>query len=271
MTMNFSTRSALPEFHNLIMCRAIRQIFLTVVFALAGSSLLWAQAGPPMITDDTETPERGHFEIQLALTYDQKLRERSVETPLLDFNYGLMDHLELNIELPWETTVSSESGHHPSGIGESKVGLKGRFMDEDKNGVSMSFYPQFQVGGSALKWAHDRQSHQKHMLLPFQIEKSLGPLTVGGEFGVDLQKAHKPAQFYGVVIGHEFNDRFEMMGEVRGASEMRFNRQEWLVNCGFRLKLNALLSLLGSAGSTLKSSEHDHSKFFSYLAIQFTF
>jgi hypothetical protein len=252
--------------------RACVQLYAALLIAVVVCSpMLLAQAGPPMITDDPGTPARGHFEINLAFTYDQKLAERSIETPLLDINYGLMDHLQLKIEVPWETTVSSESGHHPSGLGASLVGLKGRFLDEEKFGVAMSIYPQFEFGWSSLGWAHDNESDAEHVLLPVQIEENLGLVTVGGEFGIDLQRDHKPEQFYGFVIGREFTTRFELLGELRGTSQPGFRRQEWLVNGGMRLKLNAFIALLASAGTTIKSDEHDHSKFFSYFAIQFNF
>jgi hypothetical protein len=255
------------------MVRAHRRLLRVVVLmlGLSGNPLLWAQAGPPLITDDPGTPDRGHFEINVAFTYDQTLTERNIESPLLDINYGLMDHLQLKVEVPWEATVSSASGHHPSGIGASLVGLKGRFLDEDKYGVAMSIYPQFEFGRSTLKWGRDHEGNSEHLILPVQIEKNFGPITVGGEYGVDLQSAHRPRQFYGIAVGHEFGERFELLGEVRGASDPGFKRQEWLVNGGARLKLNALISLLASAGTTIKSSEHDHSKFFSYFAIQFNF
>ena len=50
-----------------------------------------AQGGPPMITDDPETPGNGKFEINLAVAFERRPHEISLDVPAIDINYGWGD------------------------------------------------------------------------------------------------------------------------------------------------------------------------------------
>src|SRR5580704_2214334 len=94
-------------------------------------------AGPPLLTDDPGTPGPNHWEINLAMTAEQDARLWSFETPLLDLNYGVGERIQLKYEAPW---VESEppNARVRSGPGESLVGVKWRFLDQEKVGVDVS-------------------------------------------------------------------------------------------------------------------------------------
>ncbi|MFV0387937.1 MAG: hypothetical protein ACK5NT_04210, partial [Pyrinomonadaceae bacterium] len=70
-----------------------------IVFGAAVCSL--AQGGPPMITDDTGTVPKGHWEINSAFTIERTSEGNSFGTPLLDINYGLSQNTQLKVEIPW--------------------------------------------------------------------------------------------------------------------------------------------------------------------------
>src|SRR5437762_3350016 len=77
-----------------------------------------AQAGPPLITDDPETPGNGHWEINVAWTLSQKRNARLFGIPLLDINYGVGEHVQLKAEIPW--LVQREHGAKTqSGVGSA--------------------------------------------------------------------------------------------------------------------------------------------------------
>src|SRR6476620_2976935 len=61
----------------------------------------FAQGGPPMITDDTETVPKHHFEINTALTMERGRDGTVYSVPDVDFNYGLNKRMQLRIETPW--------------------------------------------------------------------------------------------------------------------------------------------------------------------------
>jgi len=49
----------------------------------------YAQGGPPLLTDDPDTPGPGCWEINLATLMDKASDRRRVELPRLDLNYGV--------------------------------------------------------------------------------------------------------------------------------------------------------------------------------------
>jgi hypothetical protein len=228
-----------------------------------------AEAGPPMITDDPGTPGKGHFEVNTAFTYEERPQAKSVSAPLLDINYGLFDHVQLKLQVPWE--LSRIETHSASGLGESIAGIKWRFLDEEEHGFAMSIYPQLEFRWPAYSSSRNPDDKIKHLILPLDFEKALGPVTLGLEFGLDLSHKARPQNFGGLVLGHRFNENFELLGEVRETSGPDFHRDECVVNAGFRLKVNSLMSIIGSGGTTVHAPGRNSPRVLSYLALQFTF
>lgn len=54
-----------------------------------------AQGGPPLITDDPDTPGPGHWEINLASLFERSQPQRRLEAPLADVNYGVGQRIQL--------------------------------------------------------------------------------------------------------------------------------------------------------------------------------
>jgi len=54
-----------------------------------------AYGGPPLLTDDPDTPGPNHWEINVATTSENAAHEWEFGTPLLDINYGVGDHIQL--------------------------------------------------------------------------------------------------------------------------------------------------------------------------------
>lgn len=106
----------------------------------------FAQGGPPMVTDDPGTPGNRHWEINIAAMGAFAGAEQLVEAPHFDVNYGLGERIQLKVEAG---LVISHSGLSEVQTGATPVltGVKYRFLDEDKTGVAVSIYPQFQFNG----------------------------------------------------------------------------------------------------------------------------
>src|SRR5947207_15936525 len=78
----------------------------TVVVAFIGMLTLevsnaFAQGGPPMITDDPDTPGPGFWEINVSAARDASREERRIERPRVDVNYGAGERIQLKFEIPW--------------------------------------------------------------------------------------------------------------------------------------------------------------------------
>src|SRR2546428_5591494 len=94
---------------------------------------LIAKAGPPLLTDDPETPGNNKWEINIAAIILQRRTERLWSTPLLDINYGLGERIQLKAEIPWMVVLQSRSGgRNQTGPGSANVGVKWRFLDRKR-------------------------------------------------------------------------------------------------------------------------------------------
>src|SRR5436190_14379552 len=93
-----------------------------VVAVFAACPRVYAQGGPPMITDDTETVPMGHWEINTAFTIERTADGRLFGIPLLDINFGLSKRSQLKIEISW--LVLHQNGQRGlSGLGNTNIGV----------------------------------------------------------------------------------------------------------------------------------------------------
>ena len=101
-------------------CLARCVVACTVVAACGFSTMLFAQAGPPMATDDPGTPGNGHWEINFAALVTRTSDGSAYELPLIDANYGVGDRVQLKLETPYE--VDTHDDRH-SGVGSGLLGV----------------------------------------------------------------------------------------------------------------------------------------------------
>jgi hypothetical protein len=92
-----------------------------------------ANAGPPFRTDDPEPVEFGHYEFYMFSTGTHVRGETSGVAPGFEFNYGLIPNGQFHIVAPLAfDRTEGEPGHY--GYGDTELGFKYRFIEEDKNG-----------------------------------------------------------------------------------------------------------------------------------------
>src|SRR5438445_11169240 len=98
-------------------------LFLVAVCVAALPRRVVAQGGPPLRTDDPQTPGNGHWEINVAWTLSQKQNERLFAIPLTDINYGLGQHIQVKAEAPW-LVLQERPGRTQSGFGIGNFGVR---------------------------------------------------------------------------------------------------------------------------------------------------
>src|SRR5262245_48385411 len=149
---------------------------------LAILAFVLAQGGPPLLTDDPGTPGSGRTELNVAFTVE-KFRDLTLyEVPLLDFNYGVGEHIQLKVELPW-VIGRGDPGPDASGLGNLLLGFKYRFLDQGEVGIAASVYPQTEVVMSARSRRTGIVEEHLSLLLPVQVARHFGPFEAGVEIG----------------------------------------------------------------------------------------
>ena len=240
---------------------------IAVVLGLGPVPSSFAQGGPPMLTDDPGTPGSGAWEINFAYLEQRNRQARLRSFPHVDFNYGLGDHIQLKYETGWLFTDASEGGGVKSGLDDSLLGLKWRFLDQERNGLDMSVYPQLQVENSTGSVARGIAEPGPNLFLPLEVGHDFGKIKLIGELGYQYFRTQENEWVAGLLGALEVSDALEVMAEVRSFSENLLNHGDVVVNLGLRQALSPRVKLLASVGTGLTNNP-DTPTFIAYLGVQ---
>jgi hypothetical protein len=237
------------------------------ILALLFPTLAFAQGGPPMVTDDPGTPGDKHWEINLAGLLASTPNQAVLQAPYLDLNYGWGEHTQLKVETGW-VNLHDSGADSRRGAGTVLVGVKYRFVDEEKDGVSVSTYPQIQ-------FRHFFSSHDPEIappgnqyILPIELSKTLGTWEINPEVGYLYGTTVSSELFYGVVFAYEDAKPWEPLFEIHVNSRFDGSGNTTLVNLGLRYAFNPNLNLLLAAGHTVTHPNDESLEFDGYLGLQ---
>jgi hypothetical protein len=195
-------------------------------FLLLGSArLAVAQAGPPFLNDDPETPGNKHWEINFGFDANHNPGASYYQTPDFDINYGWGDRIQLKYELPI-SEATNQNNTTVAGLGESLLGVKWRFYehrransqpnDDKAVNFSVGTYPQLSLNNptSAVRRGVV-QYPGPNFLLPIEANARIGWLRLDGQVGYWFGNAHTPQDWIrGLVAGHEFSEKLELYSEI---------------------------------------------------------
>jgi hypothetical protein len=221
-------------------------LLVSVIIATA------AQAGPPFVTDDPETPPLHGWEINVPITLEHETGEDVLEMPLLDINYGYRPNVQLKVEFAL-LHVRLDGGRTERGLSDTSVGVKWRFLEEDRALPQMAVYPQVTIptGDDHRGLGQGKPSY----VLPLIAQKSWGRWTAFGNVGVVVQnwRGSRHFWFHGLTVVREVTPRLELGGEVYGNSPIdRDERTSLGFNLGGIWKVADATGVLFSAGRTVR-------------------
>jgi hypothetical protein len=251
--------------------RAILRPFVAAALLLVAAPLT---AGPPLVTNDPDTPGANGYEFDVSNDVTKTRDALTMAAPFLDLNYGTNDHNQLTAEFPLINFVSPEDGGEPTaGFGDLMLGYKDRFFDEKDIGVSVSTFPQVLIptGNKATGVGQGLTE----LLLPLEFGKHFfdKKLYIYGEaqYYLSLSGSRYSSFYSGIVAEYEVTKKFSVMAEFadfdfpgHGLPDDPF------FNIGFGYKFGDHVALIGSAGRSFRDREFDVPEFTSYLGFQFT-
>jgi len=236
----------------------------TLLAGGAGSAL--AQGGPPMVTDDPETPGDGKWEINLAgLGSRTRAGHWEVSLPDADINFGWGERIQLKLDVPW-TFVHDSGERWKSGLGVGNAGVKWRFVDIEDNGFSMSTYPQYLSGWLASSRNRGITTDEKQFFLPLEVATEAGEWGLDGEVGRNFVQHGANQWVVGGIAAHACGEDRECLFEVHEAHATHDSHT--LLNLGLHWKLSDSLVLLASAGREVGARSDEQQGFLFYLGIQ---
>ena len=212
-------------------------------------------AGPPFVTDDPEPPPPGGWEINVPFILDHASGATEMDAPLFDLNYGLPG-IQLKLEIPVEI-VHEESDGTVSGAGDLLLGVKWRFLNNEKSQLQFGTYPQVlaPTGDHARGLGEGRAA----FVLPLLAQKSWGKWTTYGNVGYWWRGSREARNYFyaGAVLEREINERLELGVELFGNSpKERGGRSELAFNVGGTWKLGEHFNLLFSGGRDIVGDTH---------------
>jgi hypothetical protein len=221
-----------------------------------------------MITDDPGTPGDRHWEINLAWTEQETPGSRLSGLPLLDANYGVGDRIQLNYQASWNR-LGTDGGER-SGMSASQLAVKWRFYDSGPSGLQVSTYPRYTfLDPGSDSDRRGAAGSSATLLVPVEVAKDLGFLTVDVDFGLVFSSAEVDRGWMGgVCLGREIAKGWELDAEVHLNGSEHLRRNEAIVNLGTRYDFSAHATLLLAIGKDTSDSLGPRTSLLTFVGFQ---
>ena len=236
---------------------------------LASAAALFAAApafaGPPYLTDDPIPTDTHHWEIY-AFTEGEGRRSTLDGDAGLDLNYGPIKDVQLTSTLPLVFSHEPNDGWR-NGTGDVELGVKYRFLHDEKNGISAAIFPRAILPTSSLA-SHERT----RFLLPLWVGKDFaGGTSIFGGGGYELNPGMGNRNFWqaGLALTHDLSKEFSVGAEItRQGADTVGGTDQTRAGVGAIIHIAGPASLFISGGPTW--ADHRTSYRF-YAALGFLF
>jgi hypothetical protein len=240
---------------------------LLVLFVFATAH---AQGGPPMLTDDSDTPGNHRWELNLLFGLEKSRHAWEAETPKFDLNYGLGNRIQLKVEAPF--VVKKETGEHRvGGPGNATAGIKWRFHEDEENGFDMSIYPQVAFNTFTSSERKGLVEKGTNLFLPVEAVKKFGEFKMNGELGYRLVHDGSDEFQGGLLVGRAISHRTELMAEIHGSTLRTIRESEFLLNFGTRIELTKNSIFMFSAGRSIRNIPGEESFYIASVGLRINF
>lgn len=240
----------------------------TAAMLMPGSAI----AGPPFRTDDPEPVEYQHWEVYGFSTGTHLQGDTNGVLPGLEVNYGAAPNLQLHLVAPLAFDKPS-GGATQYGYGDTELGAKYRFIEEDDNGWRPQFgvFPLVEVPTGdekrGLGGGHTRE------FMPLWVQKSFGDWTTygGGGYWINPGSGNKNYWFFGWLLQRKITDQLTLGGELtRQTAATVGGPNSTGFNLGGIYDITENHHILFSAGRGIQHATETN-QFSYYLAYQYTF
>ncbi len=248
---------------------------LRIVAVIAGlaAGLGSAHAGPPFRTDDPEPVEYQHYEFYTFFTGTHVSGDTSGVGPGFEFNYGLLPNGQLHVVAPLSFD-SPAGGPTQFGYGDTELGFKYRFIEEDKDGSrpQVGVFPLLELPTGDQ--SRGLGSGHARAFFPLWVQKSFGDWTTYGGGGYWLNHGggtdDKDYWFFGWLLQRKVTDKLVIGGELFHQTATTIGGSDSTgFNIGAIYDFDEHNHLLASAGTGLQNAS-ENNLFSWYLAYQIT-
>jgi hypothetical protein len=233
----------------------VKIILLAVGLNLIPAARIFA--GPPFLTDDPEPVDYQHWEAYLFADGDHTSGGGyTITGPAVELNYGVLPDTQLHLVVPM-TSVGGGGAPAVSGLGDTEVGVKYRFLHETNWWPQLAIFPMAELPtGDADRGLGNGQTWFR---LPLWAQKSFGDWTTYGGGGAALNSApgQRDYPFGGWLVQRDFGPHLTLSGEVFAqGTDTDSDQGTAVLNFGGSYNVNENFSLLFSAGHSVAGDDH---------------
>lgn len=245
-----------------------------IMLALAATMVPFmpALSGVPFVTDDADSPDAGHFEINLAAQYTRFQGGSNAAIPSLEINYGATNKLELIILTPLGLSHVDGVGTNV-GVGDIELGVKYRFIDADDWGwrPAVAFAPSITMpSGNEVRGLGDGRMQG---FLAIWLSKDINQWTMfgGGGYNINPGPDRLNWWFAGLGITRELDPTWTIGAEIYYTTpEGQGLKNSTAFNIGAIYNISDMHHLMISAGRNLINAR-ENNEFSTYIGYQLTF
>src|SRR5256886_10329040 len=248
-----------------LVTRRLLSVLVATVVPTCLAALRAPKAGPPLITDDPDTPGPGYWEINIATLMEKTRAQRHVEAPRVDLNYGVGRRIQMKFEMPW-VALQDEEQRTETGAGNATVGVKWRFVGQEGERIAWSIYPELNFNTAHSSVTKGIVEGGPQFLMPTEITVEMFHLEINGVVGRNFVENGPGNWIFGLSTEGHVQPRLELLAELRGE---RVNNSTGLITVGGgRLKLTSRMILLMAIGHSVRSLPEEGSRTYAYAGLQ---
>lgn len=225
-----------------------------------------AMAGPPYNVDDPATNAKGEVRLTTAFTSSESKGKETYSFPNFTTLYGITDNLQLKIQLGGKTMRSAKKVE--SGLDDSIINLKWRFLNETKNVPQIALSVQSKL--PTADFSRGLGTGRTDYKLGGTIAKSFGRFKLAANVGQNIMGDVKSRDngYYGLLGTYLLTPKLTVGAQWYGnASSAAKKREEMAWGLGMRYNYAPGRALLCALGR----SERGYSNLNSYVGIQMSF
>lgn len=222
---------------------------LAAILAMAAPALVptAAYAGPPYMTDDTEPPEPGHFEVYGPILEIEGRGSDYAGAFAAEVNYGAAQNLQLTLEIPVE--YAHDTSGTKWGRGDIVAAAKYRFYDDENSGWSLAAFPELSIPTGSNGMGGDKIG----AFLPVWFQKDSGAWSTfgGGGYAINPGAGNRDYWSGSLAVTRALSEDFTVGAEInlRG-SDTEDGRATTRLGIGAVQNIVGPLRILASAGPT---------------------
>jgi len=203
-------------------------------------------AARPLFTEDTETVEKGSFEMELGFDY---LREDNRDTnyiPSMQLKYGPLEKMEIGATIGYLFNDVHEGGHL-DGWTDLFAYLKYRLWEEGTCYPALALKPLLKL--PTQTWRETTASRRADYALGAIFDKSFGKVTLF--FDIFYYRIGDPGEtdalHTGIAAEYRFLEGWSAVGEVRYSDNFNTGRKDDPLFLNFGLKKEVGRAVLDAA------------------------